>query len=493
MKNTDEITQLRIWRNDIVSWAQSVLYVQRPDTGKLGLLRLEEHQVQALREATETDEHGNFRYSTIVFSWPKREGKSLLSAIIVTWLTTCFTNKKSVVLANSERQAASVIYDEIVGFFRNSPKLQGYTSEEEIGVKKLTVSVFGNEVICLPCNYRTVQGFAVTGALAVDELHAVQDMRAYNYLSSQTEMRNVLEVISSQAGSPEQNNPVWRLYNARHETHIYFNYQQGHMAPWAIDLAHRAKATLTPLEYATLHENSWGGMGQKLFTPELIDIAAMPYDLPQTKTNWLDLRRSWAFDKCACDIGLGLDRAGVGADGDRTVLTAVARFASPDYPAPIYRIIGHEVFLTGAEVEILEIVRNWEAIYGRPSGILFEQYNCSDIVEKVRGAELIPPTNMRQRQIFNELHRIFWENRFGFPENCGWDYKNQTNGLLKSELLGFEYGMNSNGNIRYGTQKGHDDTIYSLAWAIEAVPGTIRTGLNQVPVQATGAYLANYA
>lgn len=397
-------------------------------------------------------------------------------------------------------------------------------AEDQIGKRTLTIPELGNEITCLPCNYRTVQGIAVPSLLMVDELHAVADIRAYNYLRAQTEMRGSQVAISTQAGSPELDNPVWRLWLARDEPHILFDYSEEHRTAWGIKLAQQQRAELTPAEFDALHRNLWAGLGQKLFEAQALGAAAMEYAECYSHADLQERIREWGFGGWDCVIGAGLDRAGVSATGDRSVLTATAKFSPREQAGrgkgfdtentetqrgtrngglgggnggagvEQYRVIRVWVFETGEEAEILAAFRELAAICG-PLGCetRMEYFNCVDLVGKVRRAELASPSSPHQRQLFNGLYRLFNERRIGYPQDCGFDPRKRQPGLLKSELLNFEYGRSA-GIWKWGTQSGHDDTVYSLAWSCEAAPEAARvTATIADYVMGSGSYVAQYA
>ena len=395
------------WRGDICQWAEDVVVIQRPDTGQMGPLRLEPHQASWLQRATQRDRKGRLVKKTVAASWPKREGKSLVVALLGGHRLDCFGNQREVALANSERQAASVIYDEVVGFFRNSPLLAGWVTEDDIGTRTLRIPKKANQLVCVPCNYRTVQGIGVDLLLA-DELHAVQDIRAYNYLAAQTEMADAQVAISSQAGSPDLSNPVYRLWLARDEPHILFDYSAEHLTPWGIALANRQRAELTPAEFDALHRNLWIGLGQKLFPTDLLEAAAMDYPEPRTYSELQELIQQWGFKGWRVTIGAGLDRALVSATGDASVLTATARFSPPadgrgfnaetqrtqstdaeretagwgkGEGSEEFRALRQWVFRTGSRAEIMAAFRELEMLCGPLSvRTIMETFNCSDLV-----------------------------------------------------------------------------------------------------------------
>ena len=67
-----EAKDLQRYRGDIVGWVEENLVVRSPATGKLGYLRLEEHQSEWLREATRRGGggHGRLLHKVCVASWP---------------------------------------------------------------------------------------------------------------------------------------------------------------------------------------------------------------------------------------------------------------------------------------------------------------------------------------------------------------------------------------------------------------------------------------
>lgn len=462
--------QLGRWRGDVCEWAESNIYLRNPATSTVEPLQLGDHQRAWLMEATRRDDRGHFVNKTCVASWPKRESKSTTVALVAAWRMTCFDGQRIGILANSERQAQSNIFDAIAGFFRDSPNLQGIA---DIQTRRILVSSLGNVAESFPANWRTVQGTAFS-LLCSDELHAADDGgKAYSFASQQTEAVDAQVLVASQAGAPHQSNPVWRLYKSaeRGEPGIFFDYRTTLTFAWVKARAEIAKAELLPGEYDYLWGNAWGATGIKLLPAALVESAVAAYREPQTREEWEALRSAWGG---TCTIGAGLDRAGVSRKGDRTVWTVVARVDRPD-EQPLFHVLRCAVLPTGAEGEVLDEARRTSSIFGNPQRIIFESYGCSDIVEKVARAELAAPTSQRQQTLFNRLYRLFNEGRIMFPEEAGVERTDHgaMPGLLKRELLGFEYdaekASNSSGTVtRFGTQAGHDDTCYSLAWAVEA-------------------------
>ena len=456
--------QLARWRADVCAFAEEALWVRSPESGQVGPLRLADHQRAWLTEATRRDD-GAFVHKVAVASWPKREGKTLCVSILLAWRMATQTGQRCGILANSERQAQSNIFDAVATMFRTSPALQSYTTEGDVQARRLTIPAGDNVLTCYPCNHRTVQGTRFD-ALACDELHASEDGgRAWTFASQQTEAADAQALVASQAGMPVATNPMWRLHQAAESGagHVFFDYRQDLATPWAQARAAAAEAELLPLEYAYLWQNEWGGTGAALFGPSLVADATRAFRQPGHPDEWERLLAETlpailgTEHLGAPKIGVGLDRAGVGPHGDRSVWTVVVRLLAPD---PVFVVARQVIFPTGSESEILAEHETTRTIFGRIHGCLFESYGCSDVVEKVREAELISPTSQRQAVAFNRLHRLATEGRLLLSPD---------HDHLRSELLTFGYSCERGGVARFGTQSGHDDTCYSLAWAVESV------------------------
>jgi hypothetical protein len=154
----------------------------------------------------------------------------------------------------------------------------------------------------------------------------------------------------------------------------------------------------------------------------------------------------------------------------------VARFDPRAAVEPVYRLVRCSVLPTGSEAEVLAEERRTREVFGAPDGVLCESYQCADLVGKLDGATLEAPTAQRQQALFGRLYRLFAEARIGFPASAGIDPRTGAGGLLKGELVAFEYDAEREGLTRFGTQSGHDDTVYSLAWSCEAASATVPAG-----------------
>lgn len=462
---TMDATQLKRWQSDIVAWAEANVHVHHPERG-LSPLRLEPHQKAALREATKRKRDGGFAYQTAVFSWPRREGKTLCVALILCWRLATRLSQRSLILANSEQQAKSNIFALVSDIMTMSPNLRELVPPGNAQETKLTVPALDNQIECIACNWRTLQGRPRTDALAVDELHAALNTRAWEFATQQTEARDAQILVSSQAGAPVDSNPMYTMYKASQEgaaPHLYFDYASEHRTAWGKALADRERATLLQVLWDYQHRNTWGQTGTAVLGTAEITAAAMPWAEPESADEWREMLRRWRLPDPL--IGLGLDRAGISTTGDRSVVSTVARWDLPG--GLLFALVRCAVLPTGAESEVLQAVRVSASIFGQPARIYLEAYQCADLEHKIGGARLQHATIQRQQDLFPPLFHALRDGRFVYPESAGVNPTTGTPGLFKSELLSFEADVTGPAeNVRWGTQRGHDDTMYSAGWAM---------------------------
>ena len=69
--------QMRIYRDDIVKFAEDLYYL-----GPVKRIKLWDYQKEVLREVTAKDEEGKYKYPISIISLPRQNGKSELASII---------------------------------------------------------------------------------------------------------------------------------------------------------------------------------------------------------------------------------------------------------------------------------------------------------------------------------------------------------------------------------------------------------------------------
>ena len=161
--------------------------------------------------------------------------------------------------------------------------------------------------------------------------------------------------------------------------------------------------------------------------------------------------------------GGGLDRAYFASlHGDATIWTSVAKVASDSGGEPHFYVLNQKNVLgslaSGIKKAILADVEAYSL-----NNTIIEAYNAQDIAtwaaEMQIPAEIVHATNTAQVPAFMELYRTVKENRLHFSDKL--------EGLAR-EMETFTYEL-VNGQPRFGSDRWHDDRVYSLAWAIHSL------------------------
>ena len=100
-------------RADCPFWAERQFHIEDradPKTGAPlgpGPIQLAEHQRRIVRAALERDAQGRFRWTTVVWSAPKKSGKTRIAAMVAAWLAqTAGRYSEVYCLANDGKQSA---------------------------------------------------------------------------------------------------------------------------------------------------------------------------------------------------------------------------------------------------------------------------------------------------------------------------------------------------------------------------------------------------
>lgn len=112
-------------------WIEKYFYVpdpRDPITGDMypsGPLRLAEHQKRIINEALSTDIKGNLKYNTVIYSAPKKSGKSALTSAVILYVAMHHPNSFLACIANDGTQATDRLFGPIATCFRIHKQLGG--------------------------------------------------------------------------------------------------------------------------------------------------------------------------------------------------------------------------------------------------------------------------------------------------------------------------------------------------------------------------------
>ena len=408
-------------------------------------------------------------FSTIVFCWPRRHGKTLTSAALIVWRFLTRPTQTIAVVANSEKQSVDTL-------FKTIKTMVEQTAHTAALVKSGAITV-GVDKIEYPSMGSTITGYAASSAAlygkklsvaAVSELHAARDDSVFQTLASSTiDTADGWTLVDSTVGS--QSSPLYALAQVAERgedptlfySHISYRDLEDACAnapKWIKPERLRSRAAqMLPAEFSQQHLNLWGSASNLLFPETVIDLC----------------RDRYALDaKAVCEgrahaVGGGLDRAyGFSLHGDATVTTAVLKVLNGEDEH--FYVLASDAVAFSSAAGIKKNLTRYHREFGMARAAL-ESFNAQDIgawaAEQPFDHEIISATSERQAASFTFLYNAASEGRLHIHHSFE---------KLLGEMKTFEYELTSQGAKgtvpRFGHAKGcHDDHLYSLAWAVYAL------------------------
>jgi phage terminase large subunit-like protein len=162
-------------------------------------LRLEEHQRRILTEAFKSGKDERLKYRTIIYSAPKKSGKTAVNALVFLWWSFCVQPPDEIIIASNDLdQAVSRVYDSGRGFIERNPALKA----EAYITRNLITLDNGTTIKAIPSDYAGEAG-ANQGLASFDELWGFMSERSrrlYEELTPVPTRKNSIRFISTYAG-----------------------------------------------------------------------------------------------------------------------------------------------------------------------------------------------------------------------------------------------------------------------------------------------------
>lgn len=287
-----------------------------------GRMELDDHQRRILTHALTPDEDDKFPYTTILYSAPKKSGKTAILAAIFAWMLEVLPDYSEMYsLANDEVQAASRAFRDLRFHVKHCMEQDEHLPEDERRYPSDTINnlqhvemVNESFVKSLAKSYRSISGsrHALTGW---DELWGYKEeagRRAWEEMTPIPTVPVSLRVVVTYAGFEDESDLLWDLYIAgvgpeEHkdgkgtpipelddlpcwENGKQFTYwDHENRMPWQTDeYLHdqMADPSMRPSTYLRLHENRWV-VSHEVFIPiEWYDLAAKSF--PKSAEFWPD-------------------------------------------------------------------------------------------------------------------------------------------------------------------------------------------------------------
>ncbi|WP_141400351.1 terminase large subunit [Magnetospirillum sp. 15-1] len=162
-----------------------------------------------VREAIRQALDGGF--ATVVFCWPRRHGKTVVSALIVVWRFLTRRTQTVAIVANSERQSVDTAFKLAKTIIEQTPysKLLVDEGSIKVGADSIAYEALGNVIQGFPANAASLYGKKLSVA-QVSELHAARTDVVYQTLASSTiDTDDGLVLVDSTTGS--RSSPLFTL------------------------------------------------------------------------------------------------------------------------------------------------------------------------------------------------------------------------------------------------------------------------------------------
>lgn len=265
-------------------------------------LQLEEHQRRILQEAFCYDEDEHFIYRTIIYSAPKKSGKTGINALVSLWWGLCVQPPDEIIIvANDLDQSVSRVFDATKGFINRNPVLK-----QKADLQRLLIRLDNETTIkAIPSDY-TGEAGANQGLTSYDELWGAmseKSRRLYEELTPVPTRKNSIRFISTYAGWEGESTLLEDLYSRVFDKQgnvkpgvkrplgedfpvytigdlfVYWDHEA--RMPWqTAEYYESQRSDLRVNTYLRLHENKWVGNESSLFEMEDFDACVDPQYRP---------------------------------------------------------------------------------------------------------------------------------------------------------------------------------------------------------------------
>lgn len=261
-----------------------------------GGFALAQHQRDFLRIAFAFDADGRLPWDTIVYSAPKKSGKTGFGAAVTCWWAFCHEAPNDIkIVANDLDQSVGRVFGAIAGMIKSNPILDASAS-----ITASTIRLSNDTSIeAIASEYRGSAG-SNHGWTVWDELWGFtseDSRRLWDELTPVPTRKNSVRFVVTYAGFENESNLLWDLYQAGvgRDEHsggkgerlhpelpiygsragrilVYWDHEA--RMPWQSEEYYASqKAALRPGAYLRLHENRWTASESVFFLPEIVDAA----------------------------------------------------------------------------------------------------------------------------------------------------------------------------------------------------------------------------
>jgi phage terminase large subunit-like protein len=318
--------------------------------------RLYEHQRTILQRAFDYDNDGVLPWDTVVWSCPKKSGKTALLSILSLWWGVTSPGDEIIVLANDLDQVLARAFAGIVRLLRYNPDIdpKAVITQREIKLSNDTI------IRAIPSEYAGAAG-SNHGLTIWDELWGYSSPRSvllYEELTPVPTRKNSIRLIGTYAGFENESKLLRDIYlqgvdreehpegqgerihetlpiYANKESRLFVYWDHEPRLPWQTERYYAAqKRTLRASQYLRFHENRWSASSESFISPALWDActdeAHRPLLPTQTVPLYVGVDASLRHDSSAI-VSVGFAER----DGQESVALARHRIWQPTPEDPI--------------------------------------------------------------------------------------------------------------------------------------------------------------
>jgi phage terminase large subunit-like protein len=249
--------------------------------------RLSRHQRRVLARAFRRGRRGELRFRLVLWSEPKKSGKTFLAAMLLLWWAFTNSHTEIIVAANDLDQSVSRVFETAVALVKHNPALARLVT---VRAEKLLFTN-GTVVTAIASDYRGAAG-SRHSLVIFDELwgfHSENAQRLYEELTPPVTEENAWVLVVTYAGFTGESKLLESMYqrgqagtrvDAKLELYeadgLFMYWSHTPRQPWQTDAkavryyAEQARS-LRPATFARLHRNEWVTAESIFITPALWD------------------------------------------------------------------------------------------------------------------------------------------------------------------------------------------------------------------------------
>ncbi|MGH2358946.1 MAG: hypothetical protein ACRDGM_00145 [bacterium] len=297
------------------------------------------HQREILGLAFRFDQDGRLLYHTIIYSCPKKSGKTTLNALVVLWWAyTQEAPNEILILANDLEQAQGRVFKTVVGLVQQNPELARCAEIQS----RQVILTNGTTITAISSDYAGAAG-SNHGLTSWDELWGYtseSSRRLWEELTPVPTRKNSIRFITTYAGWENESDLLLDLYKrgvgvdehpqgqgerlhpdlpiyCNREARLFCYWDHEPRMPWqTADYYASQRINLRAGTFLRLHENRWASAASIFITPEMWDPC-----VDQSLSPPLPTKEHPLF--VGVDVGIKHDNAAVVAvwrDGAKLVL-----------------------------------------------------------------------------------------------------------------------------------------------------------------------------